>query len=256
MAKAYTITSDPFFVNGNLTLTGATAGNFAQTEISLPLDSLNQEGILVHAVYWTSSDVTFATHVNAYSRIQMQCTATSKTSMVGANDANLIARREVVVIGGAAGAFPPIIGWACVTNSISLESIVLFAIIFLWTPAHFWALALFKSEDYGRAGIPMLPNVAGERTTKHQIVLYAVLTALCGVVPTVMGFAGMVYGVFAAILGAVFVWYAVQVWRMPDGDSKMVPAKKMFAYSLVYLFCIFTALMVGALVTKFTGMAV
>ena len=161
-----------------------------------------------------------------------------------------------IVIGGAAGAFPPIIGWACVTNSISLESIVLFAIIFLWTPAHFWALALFKSEDYGRAGIPMLPNVAGERTTKHQIVLYAVLTAICGVVPTVMGFAGMVYGVFAAILGAVFVWYAVQVWRMPDGDSKMVPAKKMFAYSLVYLFCIFTALMVGALVTKFTGMAV
>lgn len=102
MAKAYTITSDPFFVNGNLTLAGATAGTFAQQEISLPLDSLNQEGILVHAVYWTSSDVTFATHVNAYSRIQMQCTATSKTTMVGANDANLIARREVVVIGGAA----------------------------------------------------------------------------------------------------------------------------------------------------------
>ena len=102
MAKAYKITSDPFFVNGNLTLEGATAGVFAQTQISLPLDSLNQEGILVHAVYWTSADVSFAGHLDAYSRIQMQLTSTSKTGMVGANDANLIARREVVVVGGAA----------------------------------------------------------------------------------------------------------------------------------------------------------
>ncbi|WP_417435101.1 heme o synthase [Hoeflea sp.] len=155
-----------------------------------------------------------------------------------------------IVIGGAAGAFPPIIGWACVTNSISLESIALFAIIFLWTPAHFWALALFKSEDYGRAGIPMLPNVAGERATKNQIVLYAVLTAISGVVPTIMGFAGLAYGVVAAILGAAFIWYSVQVWRMPDGDQKMVPAKKMFAYSLLYLFVIFTALLVDALAPK------
>ncbi|WP_417417653.1 heme o synthase [Hoeflea sp.] len=155
-----------------------------------------------------------------------------------------------IVIGGAAGAFPPIIGWACVTNSISLESIALFAIIFLWTPAHFWALALFKSEDYSRAGIPMLPNVAGERATKNQIVLYAVLTAISGVVPTIMGFAGLAYGVVAAILGAAFIWYSVQVWRMPDGDQKMVPAKKMFAYSLLYLFVIFTALLVDALAPK------
>lgn len=102
MAKAYKITSDPFFVNGNLTLEGATAGDFAQTQISLPLDSLNQEGILVHAVYWTSTDVSFGGNLNAYSRIQMQLTSTSKTGMVGANDANLIARREVVVVGGAA----------------------------------------------------------------------------------------------------------------------------------------------------------
>ncbi len=102
MAKAYKITSDPFFVNGNLTLEAANAGTFEQTQISLPLDSLNQEGILVHAVYWTSSDVTFGGNVNAYSRIQMQLTSTSKTNMVGANDANLIARRELVVVGGAA----------------------------------------------------------------------------------------------------------------------------------------------------------
>lgn len=159
-----------------------------------------------------------------------------------------------IVIGGAAGAFPPIIGWACVTNSISLESIALFAIIFLWTPAHFWALALFKSEDYGRAGIPMLPNVAGERTTKNQIVLYAVLTAISGVVPAVMGFAGLAYGVVAAVLGAAFIWYSIKVWRMPDGDKKMVPAKKMFAYSLLYLFVIFTALLVDALAPKLTGL--
>jgi protoheme IX farnesyltransferase len=161
-----------------------------------------------------------------------------------------------IVIGGAAGAFPPIIGWACVTNSISIESIVLFSIIFLWTPAHFWALALFKSGDYGRAGVPMLPNVAGERATKHQIVLYAVLTAISGVVPSLMGFAGIVYGVFAAALGAGFVWYSVLVWRMPDGDEKMVPAKKLFAYSLVYLFLIFTALAVDGLASKFMGAAV
>jgi len=159
-----------------------------------------------------------------------------------------------IVIGGAAGAFPPIIGWACVTNSISLESIALFAIIFLWTPAHFWALALFKSEDYGRAGIPMLPNVAGERTTKHQIVLYAVLTAIAGVVPTVMGFAGIAYGVVAALLGAAFIWYSVQVWRMPDGDEKMIPAKKLFGYSLVYLFVIFTSLLIDALAPKIIGL--
>jgi len=102
MAKAYTVTSDPFFVNGNLDLPGAAAGTFAQTQISLPLDSLNREGVLVHAVYWTSGDVSFSGNFNAYSRIQMQLTSTSKTTMVGANDANLIARREVVVVGGAA----------------------------------------------------------------------------------------------------------------------------------------------------------
>lgn len=102
MAKAYQVTSDPFFVNGNLTLDGALAGTFQQTQISLPLDSLNREGILVHAIYFTSSDVSFSGNFNAYSRIQMQVTSTSKTDMVGANDANLIGRREIVVVGGAA----------------------------------------------------------------------------------------------------------------------------------------------------------
>ncbi len=158
-----------------------------------------------------------------------------------------------IVIGGAAGAFPPIIGWACVTNSVAIEPIVLFAIIFLWTPPHFWALALFKCADYGRAGVPMLPNVAGERVTKNQIVVYSVLTAISGVVPAAMGMASLGYGLVAAALGIVFVWYAAQVWRMAEGDVKMIAAKKLFGYSLVYLFGIFTALAVDNLVGRVFG---
>ena len=153
-----------------------------------------------------------------------------------------------IVIGGAAGAFPPMIGWACVTNGVAIESIVLFLITFLWTPAHFWALALFKMRDYGAVGVPMMPNVHGEATTKTQIVIYAVLTALIGVVPTTLGFASTVYGAFAAALGLGFIWYSIGVHRMPEGDAKMVPAKKLFAFSILYLFAIFSALMIDHLV--------
>lgn len=149
-----------------------------------------------------------------------------------------------IVIGGASGAFPPMIGWACVTGGVSLDSIVLFLIIFFWTPAHFWALALFKMRDYGSVGVPMLPNVAGEAVTKRQIALYAVLTAVCGVVPTLTGLASLGYGIVAALLGVVFVLCSIAVWRMPDGDVKMLPAKKLFAFSIVYLFAIFSALLV------------
>ncbi|MDQ0319439.1 protoheme IX farnesyltransferase [Pararhizobium capsulatum DSM 1112] len=154
-----------------------------------------------------------------------------------------------IVIGGAAGAFPPMIGWACVTGGISIESIVLFLITFLWTPAHFWALALFKMREYGAVNVPMMPNVCGEATTKKQILLYAVLTALIGVAPAVLGFSSLVYGAVAAALGLGFIWYSFLVLRMPDGDEKMVPAKKLFAYSILYLFVIFSALMVDHLVT-------
>lgn len=119
-----------------------------------------------------------------------------------------------IVIGGAAGAFPPMIGWACVTNSVTIESTVLFLIIFLWTPAHFWALALFKMRDYEAVGVPMLPNVAGERVTKHQIVAYAVLTAVCAVLPSFLGFASFGYGLVAAALGAIFIYCSIAVWRM------------------------------------------
>ncbi len=149
-----------------------------------------------------------------------------------------------IVIGGAAGAFPPMIGWACVTGGVSIDSICLFLIIFLWTPAHFWALALFKMKDYGAAGVPMLPNVSGVATTKTQIVLYSVLTAIAGVAPTFTGLASVGYGAFAGVLGLIFVAMSIGVYRMDENDQKMVPAKKLFAYSILYLFVIFSALMV------------
>jgi len=155
-----------------------------------------------------------------------------------------------IVIGGAAGAFPPMIGWACVTGGVSVESVVLFLITFLWTPAHFWALALFKMRDYDAVGVPMLPNVAGEATTKVQILVYAVLTAVIAVVPAVLGFASVGYGLFAAALGAGFVWYSVGVLRMPDGDRAMVPAKKLFAFSILYLFAVFSGLMLDHLIAS------
>ena len=148
-----------------------------------------------------------------------------------------------IVIGGAAGAFPPMIGWACVTGSLSLYSVALFLIIFLWTPPHFWALALFKLGDYGTARVPMLPNVAGEAATRRQIFAYSIPMALSGVAPSVLGFASPAYGAVAALLGAVFVWRAWLVLKMPDGDAKMLPAKKLFGFSLIYLFTIFAALL-------------
>jgi protoheme IX farnesyltransferase len=148
-----------------------------------------------------------------------------------------------IVIGGAAGAFPPMIGWVAVTGSVSLEAVVLFLIIFLWTPPHFWALALFKTDDYGRAGVPMLPNVAGEAATKRQIFAYALIVAPVGVAPWLLGMTSAAYGVVAAALGAAFVWYSWKVLRMPAGDKAMRPAKALFGYSLVYLFAIYAALL-------------
>ncbi|QRM54563.1 heme o synthase [Sinorhizobium sp. BG8] len=159
-----------------------------------------------------------------------------------------------IVIGGAAGAFPPMIGWACVTGGVSIESIVLFLITFLWTPAHFWALALFKMRDYDAVGVPMLPNVAGEATTKTQILIYAVLTAVISVIPSCLGFASLAYGVFAAAMGLGFVWYSIGVLRMPESDRVMRPAKKLFAFSILYLFAIFSALMIDHLVPVIGGL--
>jgi protoheme IX farnesyltransferase len=146
-----------------------------------------------------------------------------------------------IVIGGAAGAFPPVIGWAAATGTVSLESIILFLIIFLWTPPHFWALALFKAGDYERAGIPMMPNVAGEASTRRQIFAYALLLAPVGVLPWALGYTSAGYGVVALLLGAGFVWYSWKVLLMRNEDRAMKPAKALFGYSLLYLFAIFAA---------------
>ncbi|RST87891.1 protoheme IX farnesyltransferase [Aquibium carbonis] len=155
-----------------------------------------------------------------------------------------------IVIGGAAGAFPPMIGWAAATGSVSLESVILFAIIFLWTPPHFWALALFKSADYGRAGVPMMPNVAGNASTRRQIFAYSVIIAPVGVLPAALGYASLGYGIGAAALGVGFVWYAWQVLRMSDDDQVMKPAKALFAYSILYLFAIFAIYLVDTVVGR------
>lgn len=145
-----------------------------------------------------------------------------------------------IVIGGAAGAFPPMIGWAAVTGTVTLESIVLFSIIFLWTPPHFWALALFKQTDYEAVGVPMMPNVVGAHKTKIQMLIYAVLTAICGVLPAFMGFAGLAYGVVAFALGLGFIFYTWKTYKMDEADVKMGAAKKLFGFSIVYLFAIFS----------------
>ena len=155
-----------------------------------------------------------------------------------------------IVIGGAAGAFPPMIGWAAATGSVSLESVILFLIIFLWTPPHFWALALFKAGDYGRAGIPMMPNVAGLASTRRQIFAYSLVVAAVGVAPWVLGYSSLGYGVCATALGAGFVWYAWKVLQLTDDDHAMKPAKALFGYSILYLFGIFAAYLIDAIVMR------
>jgi len=155
-----------------------------------------------------------------------------------------------IVIGGAAGSFPPMIGWAAATGTVSLESVILFLIIFLWTPPHFWALALFKSGDYESAGIPMMPNVAGEESTRKQIFIYALLVAVVGVLPWYFGFASAAYGLVAVFLGAGFVWYSWEVLRMPTSDRTMRPAKALFGYSLLYLFGVFAAYLADSVVER------
>jgi len=154
-----------------------------------------------------------------------------------------------IVIGGAAGALPPMIGWAAVTGALSVEPILLFAIIFIWTPPHFWALALVKNEDYTRANIPMLPVVAGAAETRRQIVIYAVLLAPLAVVPSFIGMASLAYGVSIGVAGMVFVGLRVQLWRRADDKTAM----RLFAYSILYLFLVFLGLVIDRFVTGFGG---
>jgi protoheme IX farnesyltransferase len=149
-----------------------------------------------------------------------------------------------IVIGGAAGAFPPMIAWAAATGTIGLESVILFLMIFFWTPPHFWALALLRKDDYARAHVPMLPNVAGERETRKQILIYSVVMAAVGVLPTVLGFAGIFYGIVSAMLGLIFVAFAGDVWRKERGAAAQQAAKRLFAFSILYLFLLFAVLLV------------
>ncbi|MDE1916480.1 MAG: heme o synthase [Sphingomonadales bacterium] len=149
-----------------------------------------------------------------------------------------------IVIGGGAGAFPPMIGWVAATGHVSLMPIVLFAIIFMWTPPHFWALALFVKTDYAKVGIPMLPVVAGERTTRRHMLIYTVLLLPVTLLPWWIGGAGVIYGVSAAVLSGLFLLCAIRVsLRERQGDEdRMVPEKQMFAFSVFYLFALFGAL--------------
>ena len=144
-----------------------------------------------------------------------------------------------IVIGGAAGAFPPVVAYAAVTGGLSWSSFALFALIFVWTPPHFWALALVKSEEYAKAGIPMLPNVAGADRTRRDILLYSLLLALVGVLPWLMGFATIGYGVLSIMLGAAFVALAVQVYRLREGKPADKAAYALFSFSILYLFLLF-----------------
>jgi protoheme IX farnesyltransferase len=145
-----------------------------------------------------------------------------------------------IVIGGAAGAFPPVIGWAAVTGDVTLLPVLLFAIIFLWTPPHFWALALFMKTDYGAAGIPMLPNVKGQRVTRNQIFGYSFPMAATAILPFALAETGWVYGVAAVVLSLVFLGLAYRVWKNDAADATaMKPEKQLFAFSILYLFLLF-----------------
>jgi protoheme IX farnesyltransferase len=149
-----------------------------------------------------------------------------------------------IVIGGAAGAVPPMIGWAAATGSVSLESFVLFLIIFMWTPPHFWALALLRAADYERAGVPMLPVTHGPDETRRQILIYSVILAPLGMVPAVIGLGGTLYMVVAAMLGSLFVVLAIDCYREREGEKADRAAKHLFAYSVLYLFLLFAVLLV------------
>jgi protoheme IX farnesyltransferase len=159
-----------------------------------------------------------------------------------------------IVIGGASGALPPMIGWAAVTGTVSLESVALFLLIFMWTPPHFWALALYRSRDYERAGIPMLPVTAGHDVTRRHILIYSLALAPIGLAPFFIGLGGILYAVSATVLGAVFIVLAIRVFTRREGKEAEQAAKKLFSFSILYLLLLFAVLLLehaagGLLVT-------
>jgi protoheme IX farnesyltransferase len=149
-----------------------------------------------------------------------------------------------IVIGGAAGALPPVIGWVAVAGNVGLEPLILFLIIFLWTPPHFWALSLNLVGEYARAGVPMLPVVAGRAETKRQILFYSVLLVAISLMPWVLGFAGAIYGAAAAMLGAIMIVLSWQVRRSDDEERR--PARRLFVFSMLYLVLLFGVLLMDA----------
>ena len=149
-----------------------------------------------------------------------------------------------IVIGGAAGAFPPVIGWVSATGRIGVEPLILFLIIFLWTPPHFWALSLNRAGEYARAGIPMLPVVAGTAETKRQILIYTVLLVTISILPWALGFAGALYGAIAGMFGATIILLALQLRTSSDTEKR--PARRLFAFSILYLFVLFATVLADA----------
>ena len=158
---------------------------------------------------------------------------------------------QSIVIGGASGAFPPMVAWAAVTGDVSLASITLFAIIFMWTPPHFWALSLYACKDYANAGIPMLPVVSGERTTKNHITLYTLAMVPVTLLPWYFSFAGLIYGATAVILGGIFIWLSyVLLTDKKSVDEDNANAKKVFFFSIFYLFALFAVLGIENLIWR------
>jgi protoheme IX farnesyltransferase len=153
-----------------------------------------------------------------------------------------------IVIGGAAGALPPVVAWAAATGSLAVEPWLLFLIIFFWTPPHFWALALFRSDDYARAGIPMLPVVAGPDATRLQILLYTIVLVAIALAPWPLGYFDAVYGVTSLVLGAGMLWLAIDVYRLREGVAASRATRRLFAFSILYLFALFAVLLAEVVV--------
>ena len=149
-----------------------------------------------------------------------------------------------IVIGGAAGELPPIIGWAIATNEISLEPIILFLIIFIWTPSHFWALSLYKSEDYRKAKIPMLPITSGVKTTKLNILIYALILFPVAISPFILNFSGEIYLILSIILTGYYVFISYKLFKEKNSTKEKKLASQLFGYSILYLFMIFTSILI------------
>jgi len=161
-----------------------------------------------------------------------------------------------IVIGGAAGAFPPMIGYMAVTGSVNLETFLQFLIIFIWTPPHFWALALVKSKDYARAGVPMLPVIAGGIETRRQILIYSILLAPVGMAPALFGYTSFVYLAISAVSGGIMIWLAYDLYRKREGDAARKASYRLFGTSILYLFVLFAALLLEEIVPMMIPMLI